>query len=62
LSYVTASGVKVGSDTKVGNAPGFVAAVFGETIEFIRQHGPKLGWGLLSVALFAGLCVNSLAM
>ena len=23
-------------------------------IELIRQHGPKLGWGLLSVGLFAG--------
>ena len=29
--------------------------MFGQTIEFMRQHGPKLGWGLLSVGLFAGL-------
>src|SRR5436305_7273747 len=29
--------------------------MFRQTIEFIRRHGPNLGWGLLSVALFAGL-------
>ena len=29
--------------------------LFGQALEFIRQHGPKLGWGLLSVGLFVGL-------
>jgi NitT/TauT family transport system permease protein len=52
---VTASRDKIGSDTKVVDRPKFAAYLFGQTIEFIRQHGPKLSWGLLSVALFAGL-------
>ena len=52
---MTASSVKTGGDTKVADARGFAASLFGQTIEFIRQHGPKLGWGLLSVGLFAGL-------
>jgi NitT/TauT family transport system permease protein len=47
--------VKIGDDTKVTDAPGLTASLFGQTIEFIRLHGPKLGWGLLSVGLFAGL-------
>ena len=29
--------------------------MFGQTIEFVRRRGPKLGWTLLSVGLFAGL-------
>ena len=55
MSWVTASSVKIGGDTKVADARGFAASLFGQTIEFMRQHGPKLGWGLLSVGLFAGL-------
>jgi NitT/TauT family transport system permease protein len=52
---VTASNDKTGGDTKVADAPGSAASSFDETIESIRQHGTKLGWGLLSVGLFAGL-------
>jgi NitT/TauT family transport system permease protein len=55
LICVKASRVKIGGDTKVADARGFAASLVGQTIEFIRQHGPKLGWGLLSVGLFAGL-------
>jgi NitT/TauT family transport system permease protein len=51
---VTTSGDKIGGDTRTGDAPR-VAAYVGQTIEFICQHGPTLGWGLLSVGLFAGL-------
>jgi NitT/TauT family transport system permease protein len=52
---MTASGVKIGDDAKVADVPGLAASLFGKTLEFIRQHGPKFGWGLLSVGLFAGL-------
>jgi NitT/TauT family transport system permease protein len=55
LSSVTASRDEIGGDTKVAHRPELAAHLFGQTIEFIRQHGPKLSWGLLSVALFAGL-------
>ena len=51
---MTASSVKISGDTKVPGARGFAASLFGQMIELIRQHGPKLGWGLLSVGLFAG--------
>jgi NitT/TauT family transport system permease protein len=51
---VTANGDKSGGDTRTGDATR-VAAYVGRAVEFIRQHGPKLGWGLLSVGLFAGL-------
>jgi NitT/TauT family transport system permease protein len=46
---------KIGGEGKIAHARRFAALSFGQTIEFIRQHGPKLGWGLLSVGLFAGL-------
>ena len=52
---MTAVSDKIGVDTKVADAPEFAASLFGKTIEFMRQHGPELGWGLLSVGLFAGL-------
>jgi NitT/TauT family transport system permease protein len=52
---VTASSAKTGGDTKVADARGFATFLFGQTIEFTRRHGPKLGWSLLSVGLFAGL-------
>ena len=52
---MTAISDKIGVDTKVADAPEFAASLFGKTIEFMRKHGPELGWGLLSVALFAGL-------
>jgi NitT/TauT family transport system permease protein len=49
---MTTGGAKSG-DTKVADASGTATASPSQTIEFIRQHGPKLGWGLLSVGLFA---------
>ena len=52
---MTVGSVKNGGDPKAADAPGFTASLFGQTFEFIGQHGPKLGWGLLSVGLFAGL-------
>jgi NitT/TauT family transport system permease protein len=52
---VTTSSDKIRGYTKVVDSPGFAACLFGQTIKFIRQHGPKLGWSLLSVGLFAGL-------
>jgi NitT/TauT family transport system permease protein len=56
LSRVTAHNDKIGGDTKrVAHAAGFTASWARQTIEFVRQHGPKLAWGLLSVGLFAGL-------
>jgi NitT/TauT family transport system permease protein len=51
---MTAGGAKSG-DTKVADAQGLAPSPFGQAIEFIRRRGPKLGWGLLSVGLFAGL-------
>lgn len=50
-----ATGIKGDGAGKVAAAPGFVPWLFGRTIEFIRLHGPSLGWGLLSVGLFAGI-------
>lgn len=52
---MTVRSVKNGGDPKVADGPGLGASLFGQTFEFIGQHGPKLGWGLLSVGLFAGL-------
>jgi NitT/TauT family transport system permease protein len=53
---VTTHNDKIGGDTKkVAGGPGFTTSWASQTIEFIRQHGPKLAWGLLSVGLFAGL-------
>jgi NitT/TauT family transport system permease protein len=52
---MTVGSVRTGGDTKVADTPGFAASLFGRTIEFTCEHGPKLGWGLLSVGLFAGL-------
>jgi NitT/TauT family transport system permease protein len=42
-------------DTKVANQPEFAASLFARANAFVRQRGPRLGWGLLSVGLFAGL-------
>src|SRR3984957_21333458 len=52
---MTASSVKIGGERKVAGSSGLASLLFSQTIEFIRRHGPKLGWGLLSVGLFAGL-------
>src|SRR3954470_24682030 len=52
---MTVRSAKNGGDPKVADGPDFAASLFGQTFEFIGQHGPKLGWGLLSVGLFAGL-------
>src|SRR3954452_18002978 len=52
---MTVRSAKNGGAPKVADGPGFAASLFGQTFEFIGQHGPKLGWGLLSVGLFAGL-------
>src|SRR3954454_7815621 len=52
---MTADSGKIGSEPKVPRAPGSAASLFGRTTKFIRQHGPTLGWGLLSIGLFAGL-------
>ena len=52
---MTATSVKIGGERKVADSSGLASSLFRQTIEFIRRHGPKLGWGLLSVGLFAGL-------
>jgi NitT/TauT family transport system permease protein len=52
---VTTNNEKIGDTKKVADGPGFAATSAHQTIEFVRQHGPKWGWGLLSVGLFAGL-------
>src|SRR3954454_1851201 len=52
---MTVRSAKNGGAPKVADGPDFAASLFGQTFEFIGQHGPKLGWGLLSVGLFAGL-------
>lgn len=40
---------------EVTSSPPFVASLSRPSIAFVRQHGPKLLWGLLSVGLFAGI-------
>jgi NitT/TauT family transport system permease protein len=52
---MTVGSVRTDGDTKVADTPGFAASLFAQTIEFTCEHGPRLGWGLLSVGLFAGL-------
>ncbi len=49
------SSIKVGDERKVADSRGFGSALLQRTIAFVEQQGPKLGWGLLSVGLFAGL-------
>src|SRR3954454_18009449 len=52
---MTAASGKIGGKPKVPRVPGSAASLLGRPTEFIRQHGPTLGWGLLSLGLFAGL-------
>ena len=54
LSRVTATSVKIGGERKVADFRIGALRCSGQTIEFIRRYGPNLGWGLLSVGLFAG--------
>ncbi|MGB7974942.1 MAG: hypothetical protein WCF81_11500 [Roseiarcus sp.] len=52
---MSATSIKIGDERKVADSRGFGSASFRRAIVFVEQHGPKLGWGLLSVGLFAGL-------
>jgi NitT/TauT family transport system permease protein len=52
---VSATSIKIGGEGKVADSPGFGSSLLRQTIAFAERQGPKLGWGLLSVGLFAGL-------
>jgi len=52
---VSATSIKIGDERKVADSRGFGSALLRRTVAFVEQQGPKLGWGLLSVGLFAGL-------
>jgi NitT/TauT family transport system permease protein len=52
---VSATCIKIGGESKVAGSPGFGSSFLRQTIAFAQHQGPKLGWGLLSVGLFAGL-------
>jgi ABC-type nitrate/sulfonate/bicarbonate transport system permease component/ABC-type nitrate/sulfonate/bicarbonate transport system substrate-binding protein len=55
LKSVSATSIKIGGEGKAANSPGFGSSLLRQTIAFVERQGPKLGWGLLSVGLFAGL-------
>jgi NitT/TauT family transport system permease protein len=52
---MSATSIKIGGEGKVADSPRFGSSLLRQTIAFVEQQGPKLGWGLLSVGLFAGL-------
>ena len=52
---MSATSIKIGDERKVADSRGFGASLLRQTIAFVERQGPKLGWGLLSVGLFAGL-------
>jgi NitT/TauT family transport system permease protein len=52
---VSATSIKIGGEGKAAHSPGFGSFLLRQTIAFVERQGPKLGWGLLSVGLFAGL-------
>ncbi len=52
---MSATSIKVGGEGKLANSRGFGSSLLRETISFVERQGPKLGWGLLSVGLFAAL-------
>ena len=47
--------VKIAGDREAAGAGARAGSLLGQPIALIRQYGPSLGWGLLSVGLFAGL-------
>ena len=54
MSDVRAISTKIGGG-QVAYAAGPPSSLLRLPIAFIREHGPKLGWGLVSVGLFAGI-------
>lgn len=52
---MSATSIKVGGEGKLADSPGSGSSLLRETIAFVERQGPKLGWGLLSVGLFATL-------
>ena len=47
--------VKAVGDREATEAKNSAALLFPLVVAYIRRHGPQLGWGLLSVGLFAGI-------
>ncbi|MFZ2106453.1 MAG: ABC transporter permease [Roseiarcus sp.] len=47
--------VKIAGDREAAGAGARAGSLLGQPMALIRQYGPSLGWGLLSVGLFAGL-------
>jgi NitT/TauT family transport system permease protein len=55
MSGARAISTKIGGGGQVAYAAGPPSSLLRLPIAFIREHGPKLGWGLVSVGLFAGI-------
>jgi NitT/TauT family transport system permease protein len=52
---VSATSIKIGGESQAARSLGFGSSLLRGAIVFAQRQGPKLGWGLLSVGLFAGL-------
>ena len=52
---MSATSIKIGGESQAARSLGFGSSLLRGTIVFAQRQGPKLGWGLLSVGLFAGL-------